>query len=148
MIKWPYKFLTGFPGDARHVNWVTLNDSSPHPQCQVHNPNKEALLDSHGFGVCTVEKPCLFNLERDPLELDNLLNDHLDEPQMIQANGVPTTHFDTVHRSMYQRLVELSKNGPPPVSSDGDDDKFPAAACAQVTETGTWMPWEYADTEH
>lgn len=47
-------------------------------------------------------------------------------------------------RSMYQRLVELSKNGPPPVSDNGDDDKFPVEACAQVTESGTWLPWEYS----
>jgi hypothetical protein len=117
MIKWPYKFLVGFPGDARHVNWsndTSKHDGMGHPTCEVKNPNKKEetssingevvvslenqLLDRFGLGICTVEKPCLFNLANDPLELDNLLSGHLDENIMMQANGAPTSHFDTIHK--------------------------------------------------
>lgn len=96
MIRWPYKYVVGFPGDARHVSWT--NESSTTPTCEVRNPNDGELVDRFGLGICTVEKPCLFNLEKDPLELDNLLNGHMDESIMMQSNGVPTTHFDGIHR--------------------------------------------------
>jgi len=150
IIRWPYKLLVGFPGDARHVKWITSNSSTSNPQlipsptCKVSNPNKEPLQDTtFGLDVCTLHQPCLFNLEQDPHELDNLLNGQKDGHVVMQANNVPTTQFDALHRSLFQRLLELSKNGPPPVSTEGDGDKFPVLACVQVRETGSWLPWEY-----
>jgi hypothetical protein len=106
----------------------------------------EGMSDGPMRHLCSAATPCLFDLSVDPFELDNLLGPKharreafagLDE----QGRPAATRHAATL-RAVRQRLEALSAEGPPPVSSSGDGDAFPEAACQRVRDTGSWLPWE------
>ena len=102
--------------------------------------------DAHRH-LCSASQPCLFDLAQDPYELHDLLgggNTRRDAfAGLLDQSGRPVaSRYGATLSAMQQRLVAMSSQGPPPVSSSGDSDAFPAEACARVHATGTWLPWE------
>jgi hypothetical protein len=102
--------------------------------------------DAHRH-LCSAAKPCLFDLAQDPYELNDLLgSSHARRDAsagLLDQSGRPmASRYSATLSAMQQRLMVMSSQGPPPVSSSGDNDAFPAEACARVQATGTWLPWE------
>jgi hypothetical protein len=105
---WPYKLLVGFPGDDRVV-------AVPAPH-EIPTTQPTTSRD-----LC-VTQPCLFNIEKDPSE----------------SNDLAAKQPETV-KTLRTRLEELSEPEaqPQPLAKMDTD-----AACAVVAATGGWLPWE------
>jgi len=103
----PYKLLVGFPGDNRVFSWSV-------PQ--------EFNTVSHD--LC-VESPCLYNIEEDPSEANDLAPSN---PDIVEA--------------LLARLRQLSIPEAAPQPPDALTPDPPDAACAVVVATGAWLPWD------
>ncbi len=188
------------PASAAAFRWEQKLDSMGKKVSRIK-------ASAHPMDFCTVQRPCLFNLENDPMELDNLLAPRRKRPpspplrrttdgddksssssSSSSSSGVGTESGEGrkggllgeaaaaaeeeeekeaeqeeaekaeevekaeeaeaarhVARLLLWRLEEASRDAPPPVSSSGDTDGFPAGACAAVRETGSWLPWEWSE---
>merc|ERR1712110_599894 len=101
---WPYKVYIGFPGDNR----IVATPTTPPPSGRVIIPRD----------LC-VDTPCLFNLEKDESEKQDL------------AAEMP----DKVHE-LTKRLHELSTPEAAPQPADHLTPVPSDAACAVVEKTG------------
>lgn len=107
---WPYKLLVGFPGDDRVVAMPAPNEI----------PSTEPLAPSD---LCN--QSCLFNIEEDPSESNDLAASQPDRVQSLRA-----------------RLEELSQPEAAPQPADSLTPEPSDAACAKVADSGGWQPWD------
>eukprot|EP00656_Telonema_subtile_P003939 TRINITY_DN11785_c0_g1_i2.p1 TRINITY_DN11785_c0_g1~~TRINITY_DN11785_c0_g1_i2.p1 ORF type:complete len:164 (-),score=42.32 TRINITY_DN11785_c0_g1_i2:207-698(-) len=106
MTRWPFKLIHGFGGDGRHV---------PLPPQEAPTP-----LDPR---PC-IETPCLFNLEQDPTEANDLGGS---EPLIVEM--------------MMKRLKELSVPMCEPQPADSLTPQPSDVECAVVNEHKAYLPF-------
>jgi len=111
---WPFKLFVGFPGDHRVVRLKNTSLANSYSA-----PTK-------GSTDACVTKPCLYNIEVDASEVNDL------------AAQKP----DVVDR-LVSRLKTLSAPEAQPQPADALTPDPPDEACRIVETTGAWMPWSH-----